>query len=226
MVGCEVGGTVEAVMGYKASFVVASEREPDYLGTLPRHHPGWADTMAAELFPGRLYDDAGPATFEQAIYPDTLYIGAYEGAALVAEPTLRFEALRPDHPVTAALSRRFPTGGVLTVGLDNGNNYFAYAYFEGGHLLRAYAGDIDDTVTLERGEPLPEEEWLFASSIVRDRRRIFLVDGEEWEPDQMGTALVFSVASRFFGAGLDSVRYDKLILSRYNEPQRETNDLL
>jgi hypothetical protein len=203
-------------MGYKASFVVASERDPGYLGTFPSHHPDWASRLVAELYPDKPYEDAGLATFEDAIYPDTLYIGAYDGAALVAEPTLRHEALRPEHPVIAGLSRRFPAGGVLTVGLHSGSNFFSYAYFEGGRLLRAYAGDIDNGVTLERGQPLPEEEWLFGSSIVRDGRRVFLRDGEEWEPDQMGTALVFSVASCFFGEWLDSVRLLKLILSRYN----------
>jgi hypothetical protein len=216
---------MEAVMGYRASFVVASEREPGYLGTFPRHHPAWAHTLLAELFPAKPYDDAGLATFAHAIRPDTLYIGAYEGAALVAEPTLQFEALREEHPVLVGLSRRFPAGGVLTVGLDNGSNVFAYAYFKGGRRLRAYAGDMDDGVTLERGQPLPEEEWLFKSSIVRDGRRVFLLDGEEWEPDQMGTALVFSVASHFFGAWLDGVREEKLILSRYNNRQPERHGL-
>jgi hypothetical protein len=203
------------VVGFKASFVVASERERGYLGTFPKHRPDQARELAARLFPGRPYRDGGLATFEDAIYPDTLYIGAYDGAALVAEPTLRSDALRPEHPVIAELSRRFPTGEVLTVGLHSINDSFAYAYFKGGRMLRAYAGDVDDTVTLERGQPLPEEQWVFKSSIVRDGRRVFLRDGEELEPNQMGSFLVFSVASRFFGTWLDSFDEERLALSRY-----------
>jgi hypothetical protein len=202
-------------MGFKASFVVTSEREPGYLGTFPQHHPDQAHKLAAGLFPGRSYRDGGLATFEHAVSPDTLYIGVYDGAALVAEPTLRRDGLQPEHPVIAELSRRFPTGEVLTVGLHSVNDSFAYAYFKGGRMLRAYAGDVDDTVTLERGQPLSEEEWLFNSSVVRDCRRVFLRDGEEFEPNQMGSALVFSVASRFFGTWLDSFDEEKLAVSRY-----------
>jgi hypothetical protein len=96
---------------------------------------------------------------------------------------------------------------VLAIQLQSVVNLFGYAYFEHGKLIRARAGSADDGVFLDDGEWLPEEQRLFAKSIVRNGHRVFEqeINGEieEFSEDALGEEFVFELSRRFFGRRID-----------------------
>jgi hypothetical protein len=74
-------------MGWKASCILISERDPLHLGKMPTHDQERARRMVTGLRFGR-YRSRGMTTFEEGIFPETLVIGAYEGAAIIGHPEI------------------------------------------------------------------------------------------------------------------------------------------
>jgi len=95
------------------------------------------------------------------------------------------------------------------MGLHSVVNYYGYALFQGTTLLRVRAGSADDGVIVDQGAWLPEEQQLFAKSIVRDGERFFLqeIDGtvEEFDHSAYGEEFVFDLSRRFFGKRIDQM---------------------
>jgi hypothetical protein len=194
-------------MGWKASCILISEREPGYLGTMPPHDPERARKLVADLGLGRCRS-RGMITFEEGIYPDRLVVGAYDGAAVVAGPRIidPFKPLANESLLPRVLSK-FPGAAVLYVGLHSVVNLWSYVYFEGGRLLRAYGGAADEGVVMDEGQWLPEERPHFERSVVRDGWRYFYaeINGqmEEFNAPAFGESLTFEVMGRFFGCRPD-----------------------
>jgi hypothetical protein len=199
-------------MGWKASCILISERDPLHLGKMPRHNQEWARRMITDLGLGR-YRSRGMTTFEEGIYPKTLVIGAYEGAAIIGHPNVANACLEPRaDPLTARILSVFPQAAVLRVGLHSVVNLWSYAYFERGRLLRAFGGSADDGVALDQGDLLAEEQPHFERSAVCDGQRFFYkeIHGqiEEFRASAFGESLVFEVMSRFIGCRVDRVTED------------------
>lgn len=207
-------------MGWKAACILVNEREPGYLGMLPEH-----DSQAARELTDRLdlgpYRRLGLTTFDYGMYPDRghLVIGAYDGAAIVADQDLIFGAVTGENVrVLHRLLQRFPAAELLVIELHSVVNYFASAYYRHGELQRAYAGSADDGVLVETGELQPEEQDSFTHSAVRDGVRSFELDGETWTVDQVGDGLAFRMASRFLGQSMDEFACDELTMEEFVQP--------
>ena len=199
-------------MGWKASCILISERNPRHLGTMPRHDPERARRLISDLGFGPCRS-RGITTFDVGIYPDSLVIGAYEGAAIIGHPDIVRSCLEPKaDPMTARILTVFPQAAVLRVGLHSVVNLWSYAYFERGRMLRAYGGSADDGVVLDEGDLLAEEQPHFERSVVRNGQRFFCKElhGQikEFNASAFGESLVFEVMSRFIGCRLDRVTED------------------
>jgi hypothetical protein len=199
-------------MGWKASCILISERDPFHLGKMPMHNSERARRMITDLGLGR-FRSRGMTTFEEGMYPETLVVGAYEGAAIIGHPNIANASLEPGtDPLTARILSVFPLAAVLRVGLHSVVNLWSYAYFERGRLLRAYGASADDGVVLDRGDLLAEEQPHFEKSVVRDGQRFFYkeIHGqiEEFDASAFGESLVFEVMSRFIGSRVDRVTGD------------------
>ncbi len=194
-------------MGWKASCILVSERNPRQLTAMPTHDPERARRLITDLGLGP-YRSRGMTTFDVGIYPDALVIGAYEGAAIIGHPDIVNACLEPKaDPMTARVLAVFPQAAVLRVGLASVVNLWSYAYFEQGRLVRAYGGCADDGVVRDEGDLLAEEKPHFERSVVRDGRRFFFAEvneqTEEFAASAYGEKLVFEVMWRFLGGRPD-----------------------
>ncbi len=194
-------------MGWKASCILISERNPRQLTTMPTHDPGRARRLISDLGLGPCRS-RGMTTFDEGIYPDHLVIGAYEGAAIIGHPDIATTCLEPKaDPMTARVLAVFPQAAVLRVGLASVVNLWGYAYFERGKLVRAFGGSADEGVVLDEGDLLAEEKPHFEMSVVRDGQRFFYaeINGqmEEFDTSAFGEELTFGVMRRFLGGRPD-----------------------
>ena len=206
-------------MGWKAACILVNERETGYLGTLPEHDSSAARDLIERLGLGP-YRSLGLTDFDSGVYPERgrLVIGAYDGAAIVAEQDLVFGTVTgATGLILARLLELFPAAGLLVLELHSVVNYFAYASYRQGQLERAFAGSADDGVLVEMGEVQPEERDYFARSVVRDGARSFELDGATWTVDQVGESLAFAMASRFLGEPLDAFAGEDLIVEEFDE---------
>jgi hypothetical protein len=194
-------------MGWKAACILVNEREPGYLGTLPKHDSQAARDLADQLGLGS-YHSLGLTDFDAGIYPKDghLVVGAYDGAAMVASQDLIFGTVTGANTrVLRRLLDLFPAAELLVMELHSVVNYWAYAYYRSGELQRAYAGSAEDGVLVETGEVQPEERDYFAHSVVHNGVRTFERHGKTWTADQTGESLTLSMAGRFVGKSLDEV---------------------
>lgn len=194
-------------MGFKASCILVSERNPRHLVTMPTHDSERARRLIADLGLGPCRSRR-MTTFDVGIYPDSLVIGAYDGAAIIGHPEIVNSWLEPRaDPLTARILAVFPRAAVLRVGLHSVVNLWSYAYFEQGRLIRAFGGSADDGVVMDVGDLLAEEKPHFERSVVRDGERFFFsrFNGQthEFDTSAFGESLVFEVMARFLGCPPD-----------------------
>lgn len=155
-----------------------------------------------------------------ALYPksDTYELGVYDGAVIYADRTVFDAVSKPHESVAGRFISKFADGEIMILEAHSVVNYIAYALYQSGKEVRAYAGDADNGVTLERGDPLPEEQQFYDKSLLRDGNRIFFSEvagrEEEFDHTDIAETLAFHVASRFFGCPLDE--YDgNIYLERF-----------
>lgn len=196
-------------MGWKATCIFVNSREPGYLGTFPRHNAQFARELLAAL-PLPPHEPEERSSFDVGMYPKPgqLIVGAYSGAAVIGHDRLTdscFNGSVP--PVVEALQNFFPEAPVLAIQLHSVVNLFGYAYFEHGKLIRTRIGSANDGVFGEDGEPLPEEQALFAKSVVRNGERVFQeeIDGQlkEFSEAAFGEEFVLEISRRFLGSRID-----------------------
>ena len=194
-------------MGWKASCILVTETNPRHLIDMPTHDPERARRLISDLGLGP-HRSRGMTTFDAGMYPDTLVIGAYDGAAIIGHPDISTACLEPRaDPMTTRVLAAFPQAAVLRVGLHSVVNLWGYAYFERGRLLRAFGGSADDGVVLDEGDLLDEERPHFERSVVRDGQRFFFPDIngqiEEFDTSAFGEELAFEIMGRFLGCRPD-----------------------
>ena len=151
------------------------------------------------------------------IQPDYRWfcVGGYEGGAIVAEIDELYGFVnKPDESLLRCWSRCFPESLVLVVELGSVTNYFAYGLYRGTQCLRALSGDSDHPLTLEKGDLQAQEEKFYANSEIRDGERVFKVGSNgvvrKYRFPEIGEALAFAMAARFFGQPLDEFPMMKL----------------
>jgi hypothetical protein len=213
-------------MGWKASCLLASNREDGYLGTIPEHDPQRAAELARRIG-SRSFRYVGAATFEEGFYSpngNELYVGAYDGAAIVGTERVFTECLtKTVSPLVKTLDAWLPGGRILAMALQSVTGFFGYAFYDNGKLLRLLAGSPDDGVIIDMGEPLPEEFPKTEEVMVREGKRYYLseLEGEVCETpvECMGEEFVFELSRRFFDRRLDesddrwNLKMDKFIRS-------------
>ncbi|MFO1093002.1 MAG: hypothetical protein U0992_06775 [Planctomycetaceae bacterium] len=210
-------------MGWKANCILITNREDGRLEPEPLHDTKRAIELARQLGLGRVR----PVVQQHncfMVYPKRLCIGAYEHGAVISfpvDPAKLFQHPRGGHPLlsvgeyfdpgskqTARLLNAFPAARILCLILHSAVNQFGYAVYEKRQLIRARIGDLDYGVFVDEGTMLPEEEPLFAQSIIRDGKRVFILrdprgEADEYVDDQVGENFVFALSRRFFGSRLD-----------------------
>ncbi len=205
-------------MGWKASCLLANARAPGFLGEFPQHDPKrCAPLLEATGLQG--YQSAGSANFDQASSPwrkNELYLGAYDGAAVIGHSRLFEDCWDAGAPkVIESVSRLLPNSQILVIGLHSVVNFFGYAWYEDGLLQRVRAGAADEGVWIDFGEPLPFEAPLFDLAVQRDGQRFYLVDGEEYDEAAFGEEFVFEACRSFFGCRYDEFEMENLETERF-----------
>lgn len=194
-------------MGWKAACIITGDCANGYLGEALQHLPAKASDIREKL------GYKVPTSREQSSlepYPEsgTYMIGAYDRAVFLADQDKIFDCF--DHRDNTYFQKAltlYPEGTLLMFVLHSVVNYFGYAYYEKGQLIREFSGGADKGVISDFGELQPEEKEIFANSKIVDGKRIFLyeTDGavEELEADFMGESLVFQMVGRYFGQPFD-----------------------
>ena len=169
--------------------------------------------------------DRFPAHFAQvyvdsALYPkgNTFELGVYNGAIIYADRGLFNSVGNPNQTIVERFIDKYFDSEILILEANSVVDYRAYALYQQGKEIRAYAGDVDHGVMIDRGEPLPEEQPFYNKSFMRDGQRVFTdeLNGVPDETEQIAFAetLMFHIASRFFGCPLDQYNGD-LYLERF-----------
>ena len=198
-------------------------REDGYLGTRPQHDPARTRELIKQLRLGS-YGPGEPASFERGIYPfdKRLYLGAYDGAAVIGMSGVTEEFLAGETPeMIELIGKAMPGAKVLAIGLGGSAKQFGYAWFEGGKLMRARAGAADKGVTLDVGKPMEAEKALLGKLIERDGEKYYVevLNGEPSEraEEDIGEELVFAVTSPLLGCGLNEFPLSKLGVEAFRE---------
>ena len=188
-------------MGWSTSCILVNEREPGYLGTFPDYDPSAARNLIKKLGLGAVRSST-LSNLDAGFKPRAGWfcIGAYPGALLLfgVNEFLRC-AENPDNAMLSKLLTIYPCATVLALEIASATNYFAYAYFTGGTLQRALAGDAERGVVVNTGKPEPEEIPI-----------LNLVSGEGIA--QKGETLAFAMSQKFFGLPLDRFPAEKLLV--------------
>ncbi len=198
-------------MGFKSACIIAGDCPYGYLGTLPKHDPARADHVIKRL--GYPKPSKRQPDFLEP-YPDSgsYIVGAYEHAVFLADQDVIYECFENrEHTFFKSALSLYPEGKLLMLVLHSVVNYFGYAYYENGQLVREYAGSAEQGLISEFGQVQPEEQTSFANSEIKNGVRIFRVEvngvTEECEVDLVGETLVFEIARKFFGQTFDEAMF-------------------
>lgn len=208
-------------MGWKTSIIIASQVERPNLARGFRHDADIADRVAAAL-PGN-FTFGSTSSFEEGAYPrnGNLYVGATDDSLIIGHAGFTGSCFTGDvPPVVTAIDALMPHSAILALELHSVVNLYGYALFEENRLVRGRAGSADDGVFLDIGEPVPEEQLLFETSIINaDGEQVWLdeFDGvtEEMDHSCMGEEFVFEISRRFFGERFDCFDHETLSMSEY-----------
>jgi hypothetical protein len=137
-----------------------------------------------------------------------LYIGRYKNSLIISnlEIPVSFysEKLNETEKKFISLAPHSEIGAFV---LHSVVNYWGYAIIQNGQKIRVKSGNGDDGVTIDIGDPLPQEEELLSKSKVdADGKRLYHLDSDSDEPyteDQVGEEFVFQMYRRYFGEQLD-----------------------
>jgi len=209
-------------MGWKAECVLVNESGPGYFGGMPPHRREQASILLAQLYPGVGVRAVCDSNLLDELEPPESYFafGAYDAGCVLSDwHELIGCATDGSKPIMPRLLSLFANASILVLELHSVTNMFGYALYEKGVLRRVYAGNAEDGVTAEMGQPLPEEEKFFQDSEVRTGQRFFRYrigdHMEEFDAAAMGETLAFHVAARFLGVPFDRFPAELLVMERF-----------
>lgn len=187
-------------MGWKCSFIVAREGNAP-LAALEQTDPAAARSLASKLLLRRLRD-AGSSSLDIATFPfnpHEVYLTAAPGLGFVSDADAldNHVTSHATDPLLQSMLRAHPTSLVGAFELHSVTNWWAFALYDQGRFVRAFAGAADEGIIINEGTPIPEE----AAAGVED-------PGE-------GEAYVFAVAARFFDRPLDQAPLEQWTASRF-----------
>ena len=186
-------------MGWSTNCILVNERELGYLGSFPEHDSLAAHALVDELGLGPVRTSS-LSNLDAGLNPKTgwICVGAYPGAALLAGvPALVGCVEDVKNPLLLKLLGVFPRASLLALELASSNNYFGYAHFVKGSLLRALAGDAQRGIIVNAGNPQAEEIPILTAVSNADL-------------PQKGETLAFAMSQRFFGSPFDRFPSEKL----------------
>jgi hypothetical protein len=158
-------------MGAKTWMLVYADADArEALGAKPPLDRETTQRLAGTLFPGEKLDPAGEGDLSDTCPPDNeLYIGCFPGVSVIAAKEFGI-----DYPST--LPQRFITAGgsgtIILHAMHSVVDWFAYAKWSNGKLLRSLSLSPDSGILEDIGERLPFEEPYWSG-------RHPAVDGDE-----------------------------------------------
>ena len=188
-------GFVLSDMGWNLSVIIISDVPLDFDESL----------LKSLLKVGFRFEEELPEeTFDMCMYPpdDTVYIGFYKNNLIICHemlPMLFFRETTNDFE--KALMQEFPTSEICAVSLLSSINHFAFTLLKNGSKSRAKGGDSKGT-HLDFGKPLEQELQLFSQSRIENGKRVYNLNGETYDEDQVGENIISNVVSRFTGKQL------------------------
>ena len=192
-------------MGFKLSMFAIYEGESGYFGSLPKPDEKKSITLANSLpfsFSGK------KKITDLDIWPpkSLVGVGVYEYGAMVIHKWLVDSPEQVQkHPAFKLMLDLYPNGTFIYLGLNSVINYFGYAVFDKGKLIRCYGG-AEDHIDADVGGLLPEEIPHFENSYVENGMRYFKDESfpdEDFDAPAYGETLVMELSIRLFGKRLD-----------------------
>ncbi len=212
-------------MGWKAECIFVNENGPGYLGTLPNHDWRLARAYLESLFPNRPLPPGMLSNLLDELTPPAgfMAVGAYPGACVISDWQDLIGCATPNNNATLRqLLQLFPAAEVIALELESVTTSFAYAVYDKGNLRRAYGGEARAGITIDIGEPLPEELPFFNEAQVQNGGRVFFqrLGGQVFEFDAVGIgeSMAMAVTSRVFGKPLDRFPAERLQVERIRHP--------
>lgn len=144
-------------MGAKTWMLVYTDRDArQALAARPALDAAATQDLAATLFPGERLTALADGDLSQTCPPkDELLIGCFPGVAVVAAREFGIDApSRLDPRFIAAAG----TGTLVLHAMHSVVDWFAYAQWTGGRLLRSLSVSPDSGILEQIGPPLPFEE--------------------------------------------------------------------
>jgi hypothetical protein len=182
-------------MGWKASVIIIRPELP-FKGQFIFEALGFKNVV-----PG----DAAP--FEVAMYPrdNRIFAARYKGCTLLAGESIAMDFfIGQGSQLEQNLIALTGEGEICAVTLHSSMNMWGYIVVRDGKRIRERFGDADSGTTLDTGEPLEEEKELLSKSTVNTNgQRTFLLDGAQYNEDQVGEKFVLGMFSRYTGTSLD-----------------------
>lgn len=111
-------------------------------------------------------DEEDPEVFCETLgrKGDNIMIGAYSHGFIMDTKLLLIAGTDEPCPLRDRILNIYGKGIVLFINLHGTFNYYAYALYEKGELLRAKAGTLDIPVVRDIGVPLPSEKHALDGS--------------------------------------------------------------
>ncbi len=94
---------------------------------------------------------------------------------------------------------------ICGISLQSTVNHWGYGVIANGQKIRARGGNYQKPLFFDYGNPLPEEEPLLSTLIIKENGSHFYnIDGNEYTDDQVGENFVFALTKRYIGVSLNS----------------------
>ena len=156
----------------------------------------------------RKYKPIGKTTLENCLNPiddNKLYIGIYKGFRIITEANLPFEYLNDKPSFTEKMSSAFSKGDreMYVFALNSIINLWGYSKIVDNKRIRTKFGTHDEGVIHEEGQPLESERELIQNSEVVEGNRIYNLNGNQYNEDQIGEGFVFRIIEEVIGERID-----------------------
>lgn len=162
----------------------------------------------AGLYGGfKRYEPLGNTTLEECLYPqdDYLYIGIFKDLRIIVDAELPYKffnnAKSPTEKLWGGLTKGNKETYVFV--LHSVANIWGYSKINEGNRIRTKYGNHDEGVIHEEGDPLFSEIELLQNSQIVDGRRVYFINNEEYNEDQMGEEFVFRIIHEITGQRID-----------------------
>lgn len=153
------------------------------------------------------YEPAGYSTLEDCLYPqdEYLYIGIYKDLRIIVDAGLPYKFFNIEKSATEKLWGGLTKGNKETYVfiLHSVANIWGYSKIKDGNRIRTKFGTHDDGVIHEEGEPINAEIELIQNSQLIDGCRVYLINNNEYNEDQVGEEFVFRIIHEITGQRID-----------------------